>query len=135
MKKCPFCELNYIKDDDRYCRVCARDMHVLDDPQETVEMCIVCGEYPVQPGSELCSRCIREHKRIVDLSGNDTYSDEAAEDILDESEELKEVGMSIELTPSDNTEDGLSIPMDEDFTEGEEDIEEDYDESQEDELE
>lgn len=103
--KCPRCELNYMKEGDKYCTVCARELRGVDDSHEHVEICLVCGEHPAQPGSELCAQCLREHKRIGEEQ-EDAFGDEAAEEILDETDDLE--GMTeIDMEPSDAPESEL----------------------------
>jgi len=79
--KCPRCELNYMKEGEKYCTVCSREMRGVEDTHEHVEICLVCGEHPVQPGSELCSQCLREHKRIGEDEDR-AYVDDATGAIL-----------------------------------------------------
>lgn len=63
LKKCPRCELNYIKDDEKYCNVCKREIKGEADADESVAICVECGENPVVKGSELCAICLREARR------------------------------------------------------------------------
>ena len=45
LRKCPRCELNYIKDDEKYCNVCRREMKGGDsEPEDSIVMCSECGE-------------------------------------------------------------------------------------------
>lgn len=62
LRKCPRCELNYIRDDETYCNVCCREMKGKADTEE-IAMCIECGEVPALPGTELCAACQREVRR------------------------------------------------------------------------
>lgn len=57
--KCPKCELNYMDSADRMCKVCFREIHGSDMPDEQ-ELCSVCNEAPVLPGKDVCSLCLRE---------------------------------------------------------------------------
>lgn len=63
LKKCPRCELNYIRDDEKYCNVCKRYMKGEHDVEDGVAICIECGENPAVKGSELCAICLREARR------------------------------------------------------------------------
>ena len=39
LRKCPRCELNYIKDDEKYCNVCRREMKGGDsEPEDSIVM-------------------------------------------------------------------------------------------------
>lgn len=57
--KCPRCELNYITEDERYCKVCLREMKG-DAPREEIELCSVCNEAPALPGKDVCLFCLKE---------------------------------------------------------------------------
>ena len=67
LKKCPKCELNYIKDDEKLCNVCKRSAKLSDDSEEET-LCIECGEHPAMRGKELCAECYRESLRIRNQS-------------------------------------------------------------------
>ena len=57
--KCPRCDLNYILDTEKLCKVCLREMkgtHVEDE----MEMCSVCNEAPALPGHDVCLSCLKE---------------------------------------------------------------------------
>jgi len=69
--KCPRCDLNYILDTEKYCKVCLREMkgsHVEDE----LEMCSVCNEAPALPGHDVCLSCLKEM--------NDATNDEDVEE-------------------------------------------------------
>ena len=57
--KCPKCELNYMDENDKVCKVCYREIHGTDMPEEN-ELCTVCNEAPVMPGKDVCSFCFKE---------------------------------------------------------------------------
>lgn len=65
--KCPRCELNYITETEKYCKVCLREMKG-DAPKEEIELCSVCNETPALPGRDVCVFCLKE------MSGNDVRS-------------------------------------------------------------
>ncbi|MBQ4167067.1 MAG: hypothetical protein IKH31_01325 [Clostridia bacterium] len=62
LKKCPRCELNYIKDDEKLCNVCRRSAKH-EEPEEEESICIECGEHPALKGKELCAECYKESLR------------------------------------------------------------------------
>jgi len=69
--KCPRCDLNYILDTEKLCKVCLREMkgnHVEDE----MEMCSVCNEAPALPGHDVCLSCLKEM--------NDATNDEDVEE-------------------------------------------------------
>ena len=63
-RKCPKCELNYIKDDQKLCDICSRKYKDSDD-EESLEamMCSECGENPALKGKDLCAVCYKESMR------------------------------------------------------------------------
>ena len=64
LRKCPRCELNYIKEDEKYCNVCRREMKGGDtDADDSIVICSECGENPAVKGSDLCAICLREARR------------------------------------------------------------------------
>ncbi|MBR3381926.1 MAG: hypothetical protein IKG85_02660 [Clostridia bacterium] len=63
LRKCPRCELNYIKDDEKLCNVCRRSAKLSDESEEET-VCIECGEHPALKGKELCAECYRESIRL-----------------------------------------------------------------------
>ncbi len=58
-RQCPRCELNYITGNERYCKVCMREMKG-DNAQDEIEMCSVCNENPALPGRDICLFCLKE---------------------------------------------------------------------------
>lgn len=77
--KCPRCDLNYILDTEKYCKICLREMkgsHVEDE----MELCSVCNEAPALPGHDVCLSCLKE------MSNNTTDGDvEENGPVVDES--------------------------------------------------
>ncbi len=59
LKKCPRCELNYIQEDEEYCKVCRREMKG-ESTREELELCTVCNERPAMPGKDICYFCMKE---------------------------------------------------------------------------
>ncbi|MHC1785524.1 MAG: hypothetical protein AB9880_00435 [Christensenellales bacterium] len=57
--KCPKCELNYMDENDKMCKVCYREIHGSDMPEES-ELCTICNEAPALPGKEVCLFCLKE---------------------------------------------------------------------------
>ena len=57
--KCPRCDLNYITPDQKYCKVCLREMKGEGEPEE-VELCSICNEAPALPGKDVCLFCLKE---------------------------------------------------------------------------
>ena len=77
--KCPRCDLNYILDTEKLCKVCLREMkgnHVEDE----MEMCSVCNAAPALPGHDVCLSCLKEMN-----SGNTDQDIEENASSVDES--------------------------------------------------
>jgi len=66
-KKCPRCELNYIKDNEQLCNVCMRSVKHEPEPDEEL-ICIECGEHPALKGRDICAYCYKESLRQEQLS-------------------------------------------------------------------
>ena len=90
-KKCPKCELNYIRDDEKLCNVCQRSSRHEPEPEEDL-MCIECGEHPALKGRDLCAYCYKESLRQEQLS--DQRKGHIGAIDIDEVE-LKEVDVSL----------------------------------------
>ena len=87
LKKCPICDLNYIRGNETMCRVCAAERSGRHSykPDNEVIMCSECGENPALPGHDLCEECLKEQKRQANLEilADKIRADEA-EDPLEE---------------------------------------------------
>ena len=70
--KCPRCELNYITENEKYCKVCLREMKG-DATKDEIELCSVCNEAPALPGRDVCLFCLKE------MSGGDNRTDDSQE--------------------------------------------------------
>ena len=72
LRKCPKCELNYIKSNETICRICAAEMDKKRsrknaDSEDEIVMCTECGERPAVHGKDLCEECLKEQQRQADL--------------------------------------------------------------------
>lgn len=72
--KCPRCELNYITANERYCKVCMRDMKG-DGARDEIEMCSMCNENPALPGRDICLFCLKELDEQNATAGSDNGAD------------------------------------------------------------
>lgn len=72
---CPRCELNYMGENEQYCKVCQRELHG-DTAQDEVELCSVCNEAPALPGRDMCLFCLKEMNQS-DEEAEQTESEEA----------------------------------------------------------
>ncbi len=93
LKKCPRCELNYIKDDEKLCNVCRRSARKEpDESDEQESLCIECGEHPAMKGRDVCALCYKEMMRQEQLQ-NQRKTPISGLDLDDV--ELKEVDVPI----------------------------------------
>ena len=69
LSKCPRCDLNYITETEKYCKVCLREMKG-DAPKEEIELCSVCNETPALPGRDVCVFCLKE------MNSDNVHSDD-----------------------------------------------------------
>ena len=130
LRKCPRCELNYIKEDEQFCNVCRRGMNmkaVKEEPEQNT--CIDCGENVALKGKELCAYCFGEQRRreklaklmdkpaqmIINMDDMDDMDD------MDRLDEVDEVEIPTDI-PSEELED-----INEEFGDDEEENEEEAD--------
>ncbi len=73
---CPRCELNYITEAEKYCKVCLREMKG-EAPKDEIELCSVCNEAPALPGRDVCLFCLKE------MSGQQSREEDAEEEHVD----------------------------------------------------
>ena len=64
--KCPRCDLNYIREDEKYCKICLRELKGEKNPDE-VELCSICNEEPALPGRDVCLFCLKEMNKSNSL--------------------------------------------------------------------
>ena len=57
--KCPRCDLNYILEGEKLCKVCQRELKG-DNWGNEVELCSICNEAPALPGKDVCLFCLKE---------------------------------------------------------------------------
>ena len=69
--KCPRCDLNYIREDEKYCKVCLRELKG-EKHEDEVELCSICNEEPALPGKDVCLFCLKE----MNKSNNDEEATE-----------------------------------------------------------
>lgn len=62
--KCPRCELNYMRDTERYCDVCRKEMKgEVTEQEEMNNLCAECGENEAIKGQDYCAYCLNELRR------------------------------------------------------------------------
>lgn len=70
--KCPRCELNYITEGEKYCKVCMRELKG-EQVQEEMELCSICNASPALPGKDVCLSCLKEMQQ--NAADDDTGED------------------------------------------------------------
>lgn len=79
LTKCPRCELNYITDGEKYCKICRLEMKG-EPVREEIEMCSMCGEHPSMPGKDVCLFCLKEMNGAEQDADNENDGLNAPED-------------------------------------------------------
>ena len=75
--KCPRCDLNYILEGEKLCKICQRELKG-DKWGNEVELCSICNEAPALPGKDVCLFCLKEMNKSnsapddEDLGGRET---------------------------------------------------------------
>lgn len=105
-KKCPRCSLNYIKDTDVLCKICAEDVDKSlrgnDEDEEEYDICPECGESIIRAGEEMCYRCMVESIKKEEKEENgkkddewDVYSSDDSNDLIVDNDEDDLNGLAI----------------------------------------
>lgn len=77
--KCPRCDLNYIREDEKYCKICLQEMKG-ESRSEEIELCSICNEEPALPGKDVCLFCLREMNKS-NSNTDDTETETEAESV------------------------------------------------------
>jgi len=116
-KKCPRCNLNYIKEHELLCKICLDEVGKAirnnEEDELDYDICPECGENIIKSGEDMCYQCMVEHMKN-EIEEENRKLDEW-EDFLpkDEEEEL--------FDDEDQDLPGLDqIEIDEEFVEDEE---------------
>ena len=72
--KCPRCDLNYIREDEKYCKICLQEMKG-ESRSEEIELCSICNEEPALPGKDVCLFCLREMNKSNNADENETETE------------------------------------------------------------
>jgi len=101
MKKCPRCELNYIADDEKLCKICTREIKG-SHKQDEIELCSICNAAPALPGNDVCLGCYKE------IHGQQT-ADHSRSASVDEGIELNSASTMDEIIPNVDDDEELSL--------------------------
>lgn len=77
--KCPRCELNYIRDNEKFCKVCLQEMKG-SKAEDDMELCSVCNAAPALPGRDVCLACLKE----MNQDAGDQEGTDAVDVVVDE---------------------------------------------------
>lgn len=69
--KCPRCDLNYIQENEKLCKVCLREMKGA-QTDDDMELCSVCNAAPALPGHDVCLSCLKEMTSATTATGDET---------------------------------------------------------------
>ena len=96
IKKCEKCSLNYVKEGEKYCKVCQKLLNSKKPAVEKAELCPSCGAKLIAKGYELCTACLTDVLDTVDK-----FQDENGE-IIDQ-----------DITPADMEISAIDVDEDE----------------------
>ena len=115
LRKCPKCELNYLKEGETLCNVCKRSAKHEEEPEEEL-LCIECGEHPALKGKELCAECYKESLRQQKLQKQRRSSVEGVD--FEDVEDVSGVSLPDEEIPTGNLPDELAEEFGEELDDG-----------------
>ena len=72
--KCPRCDLNYIREDEKYCKICLRELKG-ENSEDEVELCSICNEEPALPGRDVCLFCLKEMNKSNSTPDDETENE------------------------------------------------------------
>ena len=107
--KCPRCDLNYILEGEKVCKVCQREMKG-DSREDEIELCSICNEEPALPGKDVCLFCLKEMNKS---NSAPTETDDEGNESVDASNigDMDSVSGMDEIIP--DVDDGEDIPSQE----------------------
>lgn len=131
--KCPRCELNYIKSDERYCAVCKAEMKMeggrleISEELEDLELCPVCGQNFISSEQSMCEECVKRHSVDDDEDEKTTIWSEDIETKLSSPEDEVELVSLSEIAESEDVEDDSFEEEDEEIEDSDKIIVDDED--------
>ncbi len=106
IKKCERCDLNYVKDGEKYCKVCKKLLDGENTKTPKAELCPSCGERLVAKGYELCRVCLADMMDTVETL-EDENSDVIDQKITPADMEIAEIDLG-----DDDEDDEVDVPED-----------------------
>jgi len=101
LRKCPRCDLNYITDDQKYCKVCLREMKG-ENRSDEVELCSICNEAPALPGKDVCLFCLKEMNKSNSTEDDPTETENVNADSIGDMDAVSNMD---EIIPEEDDED------------------------------
>ncbi len=98
--KCPRCDLNYITDGQKYCKVCMRELKG-ENRSDEVELCSICNEEPALPGKDVCLFCLKELNKS---NSNEDDTDETENVDASNIGDMDDVSSMDEIIPEEDDE-------------------------------
>jgi ribosome assembly protein YihI (activator of Der GTPase) len=92
IKKCERCDLNYVKEGEKYCKVCKKIMEGESSSSPKAELCPSCGERLVAKGYELCKVCLTDRLDSVETL-EDENNDAVDQNITPADMEISEINL------------------------------------------
>ena len=149
-KKCPRCELNYIKQDEDMCDVCKAELgldssivlldDIIDD-DEPLKLCPVCKAAYIGMDEEMCENCLAHEKQAEASEDEDnddwrTYLDDEDTDDAADADiiSLDELGEDEKIDDEDEFEDeeNKDVELDDYPDDFDEDFDDDFDDEDDD---
>ena len=136
--RCPRCELNYIKKQDKFCNVCKKEMKALGsqgaEENLDLDLCPICKVNFIGPDEDMCVTCAKEkalEEGLINESNSDDWDNVKDEDegIYSEDEETGDMASITELDDDPLDDDTIGIGLDDDALS---DLDDDMDEEDDD---
>lgn len=111
IKRCERCDLNYVKEGQKYCNVCKKLLEGKKTNLEKAELCPSCGKRLVKKGHELCGKC---HLDMLDTIEKleDENGDVIDQNIIPADIEVSEINIVVE-DEEENVPDDIKQELDE----------------------
>jgi hypothetical protein len=83
--KCPRCELNYIDESEKLCRVCLEETGKIEAPEydlEDMDLCPECEENLIRSNETMCKACLAFYEKNNAAQSHEDY-EEAVDDAVE----------------------------------------------------
>ena len=131
--KCPRCDLNYIREDEKYCKICLRELKGENHPDET-ELCSVCNEEPCLPGKDVCLFCLKEMNKSNSAEENEEGTEPVDTNTIGDMDDVSGMDEIIPDVEEDNPSEYDEIEQELSLEDVREDEEKDADDEEDEEI-